>query len=778
MNGWWHRLAKYMSVVVAVLLGMQPAAFSASISVDAMTGRAGDAPSTNHAPRVTAKEQTVEVAAVPATVDLGKSVRAEDDGLPKPPAKLTAEWKKLSGPGAVTFADASAINTKATFAVAGDYLLSVVVSDSLLKTTAMVHIRIKIAGGAHGDPGRPPKDDNKNDDKNDESKSGQKVAKGDDKTSDHDDKDVREGDDKEDNKDENKNDDVKNGQDDAKNGGEANKSSHTTKSEEPPHNQPPSTTNHRPQVDAGETQRLSGDTLPVSTMLHGKVTDDGLPNPPGKVTVKWSKLLGPADVTFESADALDTKATFSKIGRYILLLTANDGQLLGTERVEIIVGSGHPNEPPAGNRPPKVRTQESQNVQVDKFPATVDISGIVEDDGKPNPPGKVTTEWSKVSGPGTVTFGDIHALKTTATVSEAGNYALLLVASDGELQGREQLHLHIHLKGTGGGDDHGGEGNDDHNKPPTGDNKAPQLEIIDAPHRLVAPTLPASIVIKALLKDDGKPAPGKVTTKWLQLSGPGTATFGDIVEKDGKLETNITFPAYGTYVLVLTANDGDAQEAEEIKIRIEPSEQTSRNRPPEVDAGKNRTVNVDKLPAVVILEPKISDDGLPSGKLTWEWMKLTGPGTVTFKDVSTAASKRTEATFSAAGEYVLVVTADDGQFQRYDHVQIRIEVNGSAQSGNRAPEVNAGKDQTLPGAPLPVKATLKGVVTDDGLPNNKLTIEWVKIEGSAGATIDTPASAETGVSFTAVGNYVFALTADDGQYKRSDLVVIHVGTRK
>jgi hypothetical protein len=50
----------------------------------------------------------------------------------------------------------------------------------------------------------------------------------------------------------------------------------------------------------------------------------------------------------------------------------------------------------------------------------------------PEPPGPPpTAHWSKVSGPGTVTFADANAAVTTATFSASGDYVLKVVASNG-----------------------------------------------------------------------------------------------------------------------------------------------------------------------------------------------------------------------------------------------------------------------------------------------------------------------------------------------------------
>src|SRR5205823_2671715 len=72
----------------------------------------------NTAPVVSAGfDQTVPIPS--ATL----SGSATDDGLPNPPAAMTYTWSKTSGPGTVTFADAQAATTTATFSVGGVYTL-------------------------------------------------------------------------------------------------------------------------------------------------------------------------------------------------------------------------------------------------------------------------------------------------------------------------------------------------------------------------------------------------------------------------------------------------------------------------------------------------------------------------------------------------------------------------------------------------------------------------------------------------------------------------------
>jgi len=66
----------------------------------------------------------------------------------------------------------------------------------------------------------------------------------------------------------------------------------------------------------------------------------------------------------------------------------------------------------------------------------------------PNPPAKVTTTWSKVSGTGTVTFANASALTTTATFSVSGSYVLRLTGNDGALSATDDIAITVNAAGT------------------------------------------------------------------------------------------------------------------------------------------------------------------------------------------------------------------------------------------------------------------------------------------------------------------------------------------
>src|SRR5439155_5638849 len=138
-------------------------------------------------------------------------------------------------------------------------------------------------------------------------------------------------------------------------------------------------------------------TLPSSANLNGTVTDDGLPNPPGTVTTTWSEVSGPGAVTFGNASAVDTTASFSAAGTYVLKLEASDSVLSSSDTATITVN------PASQNQLHSVNAGPDQTVIL---PNSATLSGMVSDDRLPNPTGTFTITWSQFSLPGTATFAD------------------------------------------------------------------------------------------------------------------------------------------------------------------------------------------------------------------------------------------------------------------------------------------------------------------------------------------------------------------------------------
>src|SRR5207302_9900339 len=171
-------------------------------------------------------------------------------------------------------------------------------------------------------------------------------------------------------------------------------------------------------------------TLPASATLNGSASDDGQPGT--GLTTTWSKTSGPGTVVFGNAAALSTSATFSVAGTYVLTLTGNDGALSTSDDVTVIASG-------VVNQPPVVNAGVDQSITLPTNVAS--LSGTAIDDGLPGT--GLTTQWTKVSGPGTVTFGNAAALSTTATFSSAGTYVLQLSANDSLLSATDTMSVTV-----------------------------------------------------------------------------------------------------------------------------------------------------------------------------------------------------------------------------------------------------------------------------------------------------------------------------------------------
>jgi len=92
--------------------------------------------------------------------------------------------------------------------------------------------------------------------------------------------------------------------------------------------------NQPPLANAGTDETV---ILPNTLTLAGSVTDDGLPIPPGAVSVTWSQVAGTGTATFTDDTSLTSTVSFDVDSSYTLRLTANDGEWTSTDDVIITV---------------------------------------------------------------------------------------------------------------------------------------------------------------------------------------------------------------------------------------------------------------------------------------------------------------------------------------------------------------------------------------------------------------------------------------------------------
>ncbi|HOY57493.1 MAG TPA: glycoside hydrolase family 127 protein [Verrucomicrobiota bacterium] len=115
-----------------------------------------------------------------------------------------------------------------------------------------------------------------------------------------------------------------------------------------------------------------------------------------------------------------------------------------------------------------------------------------------------------------------------------------------------------------------------------------------------------------------------------------------------------TFPEITTARLRLEFDGNGDSSTGILEWRVHDSGK-SPNFPPTVSAGVDRAV---VQPGETWLNGSVKDDGKPKPAPTVKWSMASGPGKVTFAN---ASAPETTAGFSAAGDYVLKLTADDGQ---------------------------------------------------------------------------------------------------------------------
>ena len=112
----------------------------------------------------------------------------------------------------------------------------------------------------------------------------------------------------------------------------------------------------------------------------------------------------------------------------MLRLTASDSALSRSDDVGVVV-----------NQPPAVEAGADQTIHM---PGPASLRGTVADDALP--PGKViVVAWSKVSGPGAVTFAKPNVAATSADFSEVGTYVLRLSASDSLLEDSDEVTVTV-----------------------------------------------------------------------------------------------------------------------------------------------------------------------------------------------------------------------------------------------------------------------------------------------------------------------------------------------
>ncbi|HEY6348292.1 MAG TPA: RHS repeat-associated core domain-containing protein [Candidatus Angelobacter sp.] len=432
-------------------------------------------------------------------------------------------------------------------------------------------------------------------------------------------------------------------------------------------------------------------TLPTNTIiLNGTATDDGLPTG-STLTVSWNQVSGPAAVVFATPTKATTQVAFSAAGTYVLRLTASDSHLFSSSDVRVTV-----------NPAPQTLTVSAGPSQTITFP----VNKVTMNGSASGGNGPLTLTWSTVSGPGTVTFSSPNSAVTQATFSAPGSYVLQLSAADGTTT----------VSATAGVAVNPG--------PP------PPLTVSAGPSQTI--TLPTNTVT---LNGSASGGSGPLTLTWSKVSGPGTVTFSS----PNTAVTQATFSTFGSYVLKLSATDGTITVSATTGVAVNPV-------PVAVNAGASQSIT---LPTNSATLNGSASGG--SGPLTISWTEVSGPALVTFGSPSSAV---TTVTFSAAGVYVLQLSATDGFSTASATTSVAVNPPPA-----QPPVVSAGPNQTIT---LPTNtATLNGSATSS---NGPITFAWSEVSGPAAITFSSPNSAVTQATFPVAGTYVLQLSANDTKF--------------
>ncbi len=341
-------------------------------------------------------------------------------------------------------------------------------------------------------------------------------------------------------------------------------------------------------------------------------------------------------------------------------------------------------------------------------------------------PATLTTTWSRISGPGTVTFDDPAAPATRARFSVSGSYLLRLTASDGEqsatldvtvtagaaiqpwtntnvgtvsLAGAAaEQHGQLALSAAGAAPTGTSDSLFFRHRPLTGNG-----EIVARVQHLVNTSTSARIGVMVrestasnartaamfiapsasfstatnLTSFNYRPTSSvsvtAVTTVgiapawWLRLTRSGNV-FTAFDSPDGATWTQRGTPQ--TLSIATTAQVGLAFSSatnSELSLGIVDNVRLTgaiENNGPLVDAGPNLAISVG---ATKTLAGSVTDDGRPGdpGSVVSTWSQVSGPGPVDFMN---ASSPTGGVIFSVPGTYVLRLTADDGEIMTSDEV--------------------------------------------------------------------------------------------------------------
>ncbi|MCH8539635.1 MAG: MBG domain-containing protein [Opitutales bacterium] len=391
--------------------------------------------------------------------------------------------------------------------------------------------------------------------------------------------------------------------------------------------------------------------------------------------------------------------------------------------------------------------------------ADTTLSGTMEDDGLPEDPGEVTTEWLQIEGPAAVSFTAPESLATDVSFTQSGNYTLRLTAFDGEVMTA-------------------------HDKPVTVDDDLEEPEVTEWP------TASDLVYGQAL-------AESTLTGGEASVEGSFAFTSPETVPDAGTEMQSVTFTPEDTETYSSVVG--------EVEVTVEPAEATV------TLSNMTRTYNATPLSPTVTTDP----EGL-NVELTFDGESEVPVNVGSYEVVATVDDPN--ATGSASGTFVIdpapITVAADDQVKTLGEADPELTwavtsgqvFDGDSLSGELARE--AGEDvgeyvidqgtlsassnydlTFVPGTltiapgevtiallrptvsevriPEGVGLVLETEVSEDGGESGQLTLAWTQESGEGDVSWETTDSPETVAWFSAQGSYTLRLTADNGTHSET-----------
>ncbi|MBS1598792.1 MAG: tandem-95 repeat protein [Bacteroidetes bacterium] len=462
--------------------------------------------------------------------------------------------------------------------------------------------------------------------------------------------------------------------------------------------------NQPPVANAGASKSI---TLPTNSVnLDGSASSD----PDGTITsYSWAQITGPSASTITNGNTATPTASNLIAGLYTFELTVTDNSgATGKAQVKITVV-------PSGSTPPVANAGADQTITLPTN--SVNLNG----GGSQAPPsGSISSyAWTQNSGPTTATIGTPGSVTTTVSNLTQGVYVFKLVITDNLSATASDIVTITVLAAP---------------------NQSP-IANAGASKTITLPTNSVGLSGAASSDPDGTIA----SYSWAQISGPSTS----VITNGNTATPTVGSLIVGQYTFELTVTDNQGATA---KAQVKVTVTSAPNQAPIANAGGDKAITLPT--SSVSLDGSASSD--PDGTIaSYNWAKISGPGTVTISNGTTA---KPTITGLQAGTYIFELTVTDNKGATAKD-QVTVTVTSAAPPpNNQAPIANAGPDQTIT---LPSNAAnLNGTASYD--PDGSIaSYSWAQISGPSTATLQSATTGTPSARNLVAGTYVIELTVTD-----------------